>query len=148
MKTIVKLEQDENGDVILPLSEEICNQLGWSIGDKLSFKLLEEGKIEIIKSDSKEESKKKLVMVETISSFRMRYLIEVDENSSDEKVKDFVKNQIEEGFPELKEFTQSHVGEIVIGQRDVSENELKNLAQEDGDIYARNLKGRTTKIKE
>jgi hypothetical protein len=31
----VTLEEDENGDLILPLSEDILNSVGWDIGDEL-----------------------------------------------------------------------------------------------------------------
>lgn len=134
MKTVVKLEQDENGDVVLPLSDEICKQLDLNIGDKLSYNFLPGGKIEIKKAPLEVDApiKKKLIMVESISSFRMRYLIEVDENSEN-NLQEFVRNEIDSGFPNLKEFTQTHVGEVVIGQRDVSQLSLEELADEDGD---------------
>jgi hypothetical protein len=31
----VTLEEDENGDLILPLNEDILNSVGWDIGDTL-----------------------------------------------------------------------------------------------------------------
>ena len=31
----VKLEEDENGDLILPLNSDIMAQMGWDIGDEL-----------------------------------------------------------------------------------------------------------------
>jgi len=37
MKKIIQLEQDENGDLILPLGDEICETLGWNIGDTIEW---------------------------------------------------------------------------------------------------------------
>ena len=34
---IIELEQDENGDLILPLSDELCSELGWKIGDTIQW---------------------------------------------------------------------------------------------------------------
>jgi hypothetical protein len=34
-KFTVTLEEDENGDLILPLNSDILNQMGWDIGDTL-----------------------------------------------------------------------------------------------------------------
>jgi hypothetical protein len=34
-KWTVELEEDENGDLILPLNEDILNSVGWDIGDTL-----------------------------------------------------------------------------------------------------------------
>lgn len=33
----VTIEQDENGDLILPISHKICRELGWKIGDTLRW---------------------------------------------------------------------------------------------------------------
>ncbi len=35
---IVVLEQDENGDLILPLTDEVCAELGWKAGDTVIWK--------------------------------------------------------------------------------------------------------------
>lgn len=48
----VKLEEDpETGDLILPLSEDILNQMGWDIGDELIWEELEGGMWSIRKKD-------------------------------------------------------------------------------------------------
>jgi antitoxin component of MazEF toxin-antitoxin module len=36
---IVKLIEDENGDLILPIPEELSDSLGWEIGDTINFEL-------------------------------------------------------------------------------------------------------------
>ena len=36
---VVQLEEDEVGDLILPIPEELLEQLGWKEGDELDFSL-------------------------------------------------------------------------------------------------------------
>lgn len=33
----VTIEQDEDGELILPLSDEVLSELGWKIGDTLNW---------------------------------------------------------------------------------------------------------------
>ncbi len=39
---IVKLEEDENGELVLPLPEETLKELGWEIGDTLTWTKIDE----------------------------------------------------------------------------------------------------------
>ena len=34
----VQLEEDENGDLMLPFTDEILEELGWKVGDQLVWK--------------------------------------------------------------------------------------------------------------
>lgn len=34
----VQLEEDENGDLVLPFTDEILEELGWKVGDQLVWK--------------------------------------------------------------------------------------------------------------
>jgi hypothetical protein len=34
----VNLEKDDDGNLVLPLSDEICSELGWNIGDTIVWK--------------------------------------------------------------------------------------------------------------
>ena len=40
-----RLEEDENGDLVLPLPEELLEELNWQIDDTLEWKVLENGNI-------------------------------------------------------------------------------------------------------
>lgn len=44
---VVKLEQDENGDLLLPFPDELLNDMGWKEGTELDWKILENGSVEI-----------------------------------------------------------------------------------------------------
>ena len=47
----VILEEDSDGELILPFPEELLNELGWKEGDNLQWKF-ENGKIVISKKDN------------------------------------------------------------------------------------------------
>lgn len=38
----VTIEEDEFGELILPIPDEICEELGWDVGDTLEYGVLEE----------------------------------------------------------------------------------------------------------
>jgi hypothetical protein len=54
MSEIVKLEEDEEGNLILPLSSDILNQMGWDIGDELIWEELPNGSWSIKKKENNE----------------------------------------------------------------------------------------------
>lgn len=43
MKYEVKIEEAENGDLIIPLPEEMLKELGWKEGDEIDIQENEEG---------------------------------------------------------------------------------------------------------
>jgi hypothetical protein len=48
---IVTLEEDNNGDLILPLSDELMRGAGWEVGDTLVWKDLGDGSWSISKKE-------------------------------------------------------------------------------------------------
>jgi hypothetical protein len=52
----VTLEEDDNGDLILPLNQDILNQMGWDIGDDLIWEELPSGSWSIKKKETDEKS--------------------------------------------------------------------------------------------
>jgi hypothetical protein len=50
----VKLEEDENGDLILPLSPDILRQMGWDEGDTLLWEELPSGSWSLKKMETDE----------------------------------------------------------------------------------------------
>jgi hypothetical protein len=78
---IVKLEQDENGDLILPLGDELCHAVGWKIGDTIVWKDNGDGSWTMSK-----KPKTKIVLVDTLVSYRMRYAVELAEDSQGQQL--------------------------------------------------------------
>ncbi len=53
----VKLEKDENGDLILPLDEKMCRELGWKIGDTVLWNDNGDGSYTLTKKEQKKAEK-------------------------------------------------------------------------------------------
>ena len=84
------------------------------------------------------EMEKKLYLVETVSMFRMRYVVEAREegHAMDEVV-------CEMGNHEFQEFSQKHVDEVIVSSRELSATDYMNLFDTDNDY----LKSWTNKDK-
>jgi hypothetical protein len=78
----------------------------------------------------------KLVLVETVSMFRMRYMIETPDDHPEDAI-DAVM------IEDAKEFSQKWVGETVVSHRVLTEDEALNLCDVDNEY----LKSWTTEQK-
>lgn len=117
---IVTLETDENGELILPLSDELCAEAGWKIGDTLEWIDNEDGTWTLRKKEMKTE----LVLVEAISSFRMRYVVEVPVGKKEWALDTVTMNEAEE-------FSQEHISEQIVSHRVIDMAEYHRLFAED-----------------
>lgn len=117
---IVTLEKDENGELILPLGEELCAELGWNVGDTIEWIDNEDGTWTLRKKEMKTE----LVLVECVSSFRMRYVVEVPVGKKEWAMDTVVMNEAEE-------FSQEHIGEQIVSHRVISDAEYLQIFSED-----------------
>ena len=117
---IVELEQDENGDLILPLGDELCSELGWKVGDTIQWIDNGDG------SWSMKKMEKELVLVECVSTFRMRYVVEVPAGKKEWAMDTVVMNEAEE-------LSQEHLGEQIVSHRVISEDEYLRIFDEDND---------------
>ena len=74
------------------------------------------------------EMEKKLYLVETVSMFRMRYVVEAREegHAMDEVV-------CEMGNHEFQEFSQKHIDEVIVSTRELSATDYMNLFNQDND---------------
>ncbi len=67
----VQLEQDELGNIIMPIPYEIMNEVGWKVGDRLQWEDNMNGTFTLSKKDTE------LVLVEAIHLTKVQYLVEV-----------------------------------------------------------------------
>jgi hypothetical protein len=77
----------------------------------------------------------KYVLVDTLSQYRMRYVIEVPDDHND---KEFPCSAIQWAedtvtMEEMKEFSQKWLGETIIGSREVTRDEILQICDEDND---------------
>jgi len=126
MSYIITLENDpETGDLIMPLPDELLKEAGWQTGDTLDWKDNGDGTYTMTKKEEME-----WVLVETVSQFRERYMVEVPKGKK-EWALDTVTIQ------EAKEFSQEHLGETIVSHRVVSFDEAIKLCDEDNAYCAR-----------
>ena len=126
-KYTVTLEEDPaTGDTILPFPEEMLKEVGWEEGDVLVWKDNRDGTFSITKKPSEE---KEWILVETVSQFRQRYMVEVPKGKADWALDTVSMN-------EAKEFSQKHLGETIVSHRVMTEEEALALSDEDNDYGA------------
>lgn len=123
MSKTVYVQYDEvTGDYVLPLPEDMCADLGWTTGDTLVWNLNDDGTIMLTKKEPMKQSK--FYLVETISQFRERYVIEAD---SEAEARDKI------GDDRLKEFSQQHLGETIFASREIAPEDIVPLCDKDNE---------------
>jgi hypothetical protein len=127
--TVVTLVTDpETGDLVLPLDDEIFSETGWEIGDTLEWVDQKDGSWLLRKKEITQE--KEWVLVECVSTFRERYMVEVPKGEELWALDTVVMN-------EAKEFSQKHLGETIVSHRVISEEDALELCDNEND-YAKN----------
>jgi len=126
--TVVTLVTDpETGDLILPLNDEIFSETGWEIGDTLEWVDQKDGSWVLRKKDMEDVTE--WVLVECISTFRERYMVEVPKGKADWALDTVTMN-------EAKEFSQKHLGETIVSHRVMSEEDALTLCDNENE-YAK-----------
>jgi len=117
--TIVTFEEDKDGNLVLPISDEMMEELGWKIGDTINWTDNKDGSWTMSKKPETE-----LVLVECVSTFRMRYMVEVPKGQAEWALDTVTMN-------EADEFSQEHIGEQIVSHRVLSEDEVIALCDVD-----------------
>ena len=123
------VQYDEATDeYVIPLPQDMCDELGWKTDDVLNWSIDEEtGAIHLTK-------KKKYFVVDTVVTYRMRYVLE-DDNA--EYAMDTVSME------EAVEFSQQCLGEQIYDTRELTEDQVIELCDKDNDY----LKGWSREMK-
>jgi len=141
MRKIITLESDDEGNLVLPLSDDILKEVGWETGDVIDWIDNKDGSWTM-----KKKIKKEFVLVECISMFRQRYVVEVPAGKAEWALDTVV-------MQEAKEFSQAHIGENIVSHRVMSEEQVLALCSIDND-YANSWNDKlkldtfVTKVKE
>ena len=127
----INLEEDpETGDLILPLNDDILEQTGWKTGDSIDWTDNKDGSWTMKKIETQ------WVLVEAVSMFRERYMVEVPvgvDRYGKDKV-DWALDTVT--LSEAKEFSQEHLGETIVSHRVVTKEDALAMCDKDND-YAR-----------
>lgn len=122
----VTLKTDENGDVIMPLPDDVIDGTGWQLGDKIEFIKTENGSVVMKKFETE------LVLVETVSMFRMRYVVEVPKGKKEYATDTVVAGKDTDNV-EIVELSQEHLDEVVSSTRVIDKEEYLRIFNEDND---------------
>jgi bifunctional DNA-binding transcriptional regulator/antitoxin component of YhaV-PrlF toxin-antitoxin module len=125
-QTVIVQEDPDTKELVLPLSDEILAELGWKIGDTLEWLDKKDGAWMIKKKYNPETE---FVLVDCVSTFRQRYMVEVPKGKSEWALDTVILNG-------AKEFSQEHIGEQIISHRVVNKDEIIELCDKDND-YAK-----------
>lgn len=121
-KHIIQVEEDEEGNLVLPFSEELLKEVGWKEGDTLSWQDNNDGSFSLTKKGAEME----WVLVECVSQFRERYMVQVPKGKAEYALDTVTMN-------EAKEFSQEHIGETIVSHRVISEADALELCDKDND---------------
>ena len=125
--TVILEEDPETKDLIMPLPDGMCDELGWEIGDSLDWSASHDGSFLLSKKQTQ------WVLVECVSTFRQRYMVEVPVGT-DDLGKDKTLWALDTvTMEEAKEFSQEHIGEQIVSHRVVSKKEALELCDQDND---------------
>jgi len=114
-------------DGVLEFPPDFIEETGWKEGDCIQWIDRKDGSFEMKKVDTQ------FVLVETINTFRQRYVIEVPVG-----VDQFGKDKAEWALDtvtmeEATEFSQKHLGETITSHRVLTYDEVLKLCDEDND---------------
>ena len=123
MKTwTLDVKTNESGERFIELPKEALDETGWKVGDRLKWIDQHDGSWKLEKVETQ------LVLVEAISQFRERYVVEVP--VGEDKI-EWALDTVT--MDKAQEFSQKWLGETIISHRVVSTDEVIKLFDEDND---------------
>ena len=117
-------EDPETGDTILEFPADLLAETGWKEGDILNWKENKDGSFTLTKKENTE-----YVLVETVSTFRNRYVVEVPAGKSKWALDTVTCN-------DGQQFSSTFIDESIFSDRVISMNEAIELCDIDND-YAK-----------
>ena len=119
------VEEDSDGNAFITLPPEVLEKTGWKEGDRIKWTVHEDGGWQM------EKVEMQFVLVETISQFRDRYVVEVPTGTDafGKPKADWALDIVT--MEEAKEFSQEHLGETIISHRVLSYDEVIKLCDKD-----------------
>jgi bifunctional DNA-binding transcriptional regulator/antitoxin component of YhaV-PrlF toxin-antitoxin module len=125
---IVPIKEDAvTGDGIIEFPPEMLEEAGWKEGDILDWTDNKDGSFTLTKKETQ------WVLVEAVSTFRERYMVEVPigtDNYGKDK-KDWALDTVT--MNDAKSFSSEHLGEQIVSHRVISMDEALNMCDQDND---------------
>ena len=112
------VKQHEDGDFFIEFPDEVLEGAGWKPGDTIEWIDNKDGSWTLKKRETQ------LVLVECVSQFRQRYVVEVPTGKAEWALDTVVMD-------EAKEFSQEHLGETIVSHRVITRDEAIQLCNKD-----------------
>jgi len=124
----IDVQENAEGELFIEFPPALMAEAGWKEGDDLVWADLKDGSWSLSKKPVTQ-----WVLVEAISTFRERYMVEVPIGTDD-----YGKDKSEWALDtvtceEAKEFSQEHLGEQIVSHRVVTKEEALALCDKDND---------------
>lgn len=119
---IVNVQEDEFGEQFIEFPQEIIESTGWKEGDTLNWDENTDGSFTLTKVRSAIDTE--WVLVECVSSFKIRYMVEVPKGK-----KEYALDTV--SCDDAIEFSQEYLGEHIMSHRVVSKEEAISLSDVD-----------------
>lgn len=120
--TVEVQENKETDEYFIQLPEEILTNLKWNTGDTVIWNDNKDGSFTLTKKETNTE----WVLVETVTMFKHRYLVEVPKGK-DEWALDTVV------CDDAKEFSQTYLDQNLFSHRVITKEDAMQLCKEDND---------------
>lgn len=114
------VQQNEDGDAFIEFPQETMVGLGWKEGDTVIWADNKDGTYTLSKKETE------WILVETIQTFRHRYMVEVPIGKSDWALDTVTMN-------DAKEFSQMYLGETIVSHRGMSYDDAMQLCVVDNE---------------
>jgi hypothetical protein len=114
----VDVKTNEDGERYIEFTDEMLEGSNLSVGDAVEWVDNQDGSFTLQKKETE------WVLVEAISQYRMRYMVQVPKGKSDWALDTVVCN-------EAKEFSQEHLGETIFSHRVMELDKALELCDND-----------------
>ena len=127
-KYTLDVQEDDAGELFIEFPPELLAETGWKEGDDLVWTDLKDGTWSLVKKPATQ-----WVLVEAISTFRERYMVEVPIGTDDygKDKADWALDTVT--MEEAQEFSQEHLGEQIVSHRVVTKAEALAMCDKDND---------------
>ena len=127
-KYTLDVQENADGEMVIEFPPELMAETGWKEGDDLTWTDLKNGSWSLVKKPATQ-----WVLVEAISTFRERYMVEVPIGLDDQGKDKALWALDTVTMNEAEEFSQEHLGEQIVSHRVVTKEEALKLCDQDND---------------
>lgn len=119
------VKDPETGETLLEFDQKFIEEQGWEEGDNIQWNVTD-GVVSITNVDSKAREEMDYYLVESISLYRMRYVVKA--RSAEHAADEVVMN-----VSDIKEFSQHHIDEPISSVRKLTRKQVLELCDQDND---------------